>query len=168
MYDYDDYGSYNGDPDHDMWVDHTYNQYTNSAEELYEDYDDEYLEDFYEEDLEDELDIDLDDEELDDEDLDLDDIDDEDLDDEYLDDEDLDDEELDDEELDEFLDEEFAEYLEEKGLVDEFDNSIKNTNNLSRDTGLDKINNTPIPTFPETHRPIKPSFFQRLKKLFRL
>lgn len=149
MYDYDDYGSYNDDHDHDMWVDHTYNQYTDSAEEPYEDFDDEYLEDIYDDDFED------DDFEDDDFEYEYN----EDSDDEYLDDEDLD---------DEYLDDEFAEFIEEKGLVDEFDYRIKNANNLSRDTGLDKFNNTPIPTFPETHRPIKPNFFQRLKKLFRL
>ena len=51
MNEYDDLNTYNGDAEHDMWVDYTTNQNTGELEEYFddeyeEDYDDEYEEDY--------------------------------------------------------------------------------------------------------------------------
>lgn len=36
MADYDDYGEYDGNPEHDMWVDYTYNENTDELDELFD------------------------------------------------------------------------------------------------------------------------------------
>lgn len=41
MVEYDDYGAYNGDPEHDMMVDYDYHQNTDELSEYFDNEDDE-------------------------------------------------------------------------------------------------------------------------------
>lgn len=47
MDEFDDLATYDGDPEHDMWVDYTTHEYTGELEEYFEDDTDEYVDEDY-------------------------------------------------------------------------------------------------------------------------